>query len=134
MNTSHPIDSIHPRQIRCHQDSRADPSFLRGGDLGDFDAMFWRERFRSLLGRVEADVLRTLPCREATVLGHVCEGELPVHAADPGRTARSYRVNPNIDLRRVLLDPVKSKPERLALRLLTNMHLHGTVTAVTYLE
>jgi hypothetical protein len=102
--------------------------------LGEFDAMFWRERFRSLLGHVEADVLRTLPCYEVTVLGHVCEGELPVHAAGPGRTARTYRVNPNVDLRRVLLDPVKSKRERLALRLLTSMHLHGTVTAVTYLE
>jgi hypothetical protein len=101
---------------------------------GEFDAMFWRERLQSLLGRIESEALKTLPCYEVTVLGHVGASDPPIHAADPGTTGKTYRVAPDVDLRGTVLARVESKRERFALHMMVTTHLHGTVTAVKYLE
>ncbi len=76
------------------------------------DTAFLRKRLQGILGKTEAESLHILPAHKITVLGYVRKGELSPNEKDPENTGKSYQVDPDAGLRKIVLKEVEDKLSR----------------------
>jgi hypothetical protein len=100
----------------------------------ELDSRYHAERLQSLIGRAEAEALDIQADRRVVVLGRIVEGEAPPDPADPQRTSRSYRVDPEANHASVLLEEVRGGLRRVLVSRLLRWTLHGNVAEVRFVD
>ena len=99
---------------------------------GEFDPQFWQERLQAVVGKEEAEVSRTHPYWDITVLGRVHQGELPIRHFSPDDGRRSYEMDADLDPARVTLGEVEGRLERTEVWLRVTFAFEGNVECLRF--
>jgi hypothetical protein len=108
-------------------------ALLEKMDETGIEPAFRREALNAALGQAEAEVSKTLPYFDLTVLGRVIEGEVPVDRDDPQHTGHSFRVAPGFHPGGVVLRELAGRPERLLLRTLITSHFRPNIKRLRFI-
>jgi hypothetical protein len=107
-------------------------ALLERMDEAGADPVFRREALDAALGQAEAEVSKTLPYFDLTVLGRVVEGDVPIDRDDPQHTGHSFRVAPGFHPGDVVVRELASRPERLLLRTLIASHFRPNIKRLRF--
>ena len=101
---------------------------------GEFDPEFWQERLLAVIGEGEAEVSRTRPYWDITVLGRVAGGEVPILQFNPDDSGRSYQVDPNFDPAGILLTEVEGRLQRTKVSLRIRLAFDGNIERIRFAD
>lgn len=100
------------------------------------DTDILQKRLEGVLGRGKSPSHYALNYHDLTILGYVCDGEIPVDQRDPDSTGHSFKVDPDIDVGAVTIEEIEKSSNKLFVRKFVEyiFNSHHSIKSIRFID